>query len=91
VYYRQLKLKGLSELVPLYEEIEDDAWSYLKLYKLAKSSGMSNEQIVRAVDTVLNKLPSAIENYFQTQRKVNDLIEMEQDLSGHVEVLGGKK
>jgi predicted nuclease with TOPRIM domain len=81
----------LSELVPLYEEIEDDAWSYLKLYKLAKSSGMSNEQIVRAVDTVLNKLPSAVENYFQTQRRVNDLIEMEQDLSGHVEVLRGEK
>jgi hypothetical protein len=86
-----LKLKGLSEVASLYEKIGEDAQSYLKLYKLAKSSGMSNEQIVRAVDTVLNKLPSGDEDFYQTRKKVNDLIEMEQDLSDHIKVLKGEK
>jgi hypothetical protein len=86
-----LKLRGLSEVVSLYEKIGDDAWSYLELYKLANSSGMSNKEIVTAVDTALDKLPSAVENYFQTTRKVNELIEMEQDLSDHIKVLRGGK
>lgn len=91
LYKEYLGLKGLPEVVSLYEKIGDDAWSYLELYKLAKSSGMSNKEIVTAVDTALHKLPSAVENYFQTQRKANELIEVEQDLSNHIEVLRGEK
>jgi hypothetical protein len=90
-YKEYLRLKSLPEVVSLYDEIGGDAWSYLELYKLANSSGMSTKEIVTAVDIALNKLPSADENYFQTRRKVNDLIEMEQDLSGHIEVLRGEK
>jgi hypothetical protein len=85
-----LKLKGLSELVSLYEEIEDDAWSYLKLYKLAKSSGMSSKEIVKAVDIALNKLPSADENFFQIRKKVNELVGTERQLLDHNEVLKAK-
>jgi uncharacterized small protein (DUF1192 family) len=82
-----LKLKGLSEVASLYEKIGDDAQSYLELYKLAKSSGMSNEQIVRAVDVCLNKIPSADEDYYQTRKKVNELTQEEQYLSGVVDNL----
>jgi hypothetical protein len=90
-YKEYLKLKGLLEIVSLCEKIGDDAWSYLELYKLSNSRGMTNKEIVRAADIALNKLPSADENYFQTRKKVNDLVEMEQDLSGHIEVLRGEK
>jgi uncharacterized phage infection (PIP) family protein YhgE len=90
-YKEYLRLKSLPEVVSLCDEIADDAKSYLELYKLANSSGMSNKEVVTAVDTALNKLPSAVENYFQTTRKVNESIEMEQDLSDHIKVLRGEK
>jgi hypothetical protein len=90
-YKEYLRLKSLPEVVSLCDEIGDDAKSYLELYKLANSSGMSNKEIVTAVDTALNKLPCAVENYFKTTRKVNELIETEQDLSDHVKVLKGEK
>jgi hypothetical protein len=91
-FYREyLRLKGRSEVVSLCDKIGDDAWSYLDLYKLANSSGMSNKEIVTAVDTALNKLPSAVEDYFRTTRKVNELIEVEQDLSVNIKGLRGEK
>ena len=90
LYKEYLKLKGLPEVVSLCDEIGDDAWSYLELYKLANSSGMSNKEIVTAVDIALNKLPSADENFFQTRRKVNELVEMERQLLDHNEVLKAK-
>ena len=90
-YIEYLRLKGRSEVVSLCDKIGDDAWSYLDLYKLANSSGMSNKEIVTAVDTALNKLPSAVEDYFRTTRKVNELNEVEQDLSGNIKGLRGEK
>jgi hypothetical protein len=90
-YGEYLRLKGRSEVVSLCDKIGDDAWSYLDLYKLANSSGMSNKEIVTAVDTALNKLPSAVEDYFRTTKKVNELIEVEQDLSGNIKGLRGEK
>ncbi len=59
-YYKEyLRLIGRAEVVSLYEEIGDDAWSYLELHRFAKEKGISNEKIVRAVDTALTNLPSA--------------------------------
>jgi hypothetical protein len=57
---------------------------------LANSRGMSNKEIVTAVDAALNKLPSAEENYFQTRKKVNDLAGTERQLLSDNEVLKGK-
>jgi len=90
LYKEYLGLKGLPEVVSLYEKIGDDAWSYLKLYKLAKSSGMSSKEIVKAVDIALNKLPSADENFFQIRKKVNELVGTERQLLDHNEVLKAK-
>jgi hypothetical protein len=90
LYKEYLKLKGLSEAVSLYEKIEDDAWSYLELYKLANSSVMSNTEIVKAVDIALNKLPLADENYFRIREKANELVETELQQRHDNEVLKGK-
>ena len=69
LYKGYLKLKGLFGVVLLYEEIGEGVWSYLKLYKLGISTGNSNEEIISAVDTVLNKLPGACEALDQTRMK----------------------
>ena len=69
LYKEYLKLQGLPEVVSLCDKIGDDAWSYLELYKLANSSGMSNKEIVTAVDIALNKLPSADRELFSDQEK----------------------
>jgi hypothetical protein len=89
-YKEYLRLKSLPEIVSLCDEIGDDAKSYLELYKLANSSGMSNKEIVKAVDIALNKLPSADENFFQIRKKVNELVGTERQLLDHNEVLKAK-
>jgi predicted nuclease with TOPRIM domain len=48
---------------------------------------MSNKEIITAVDTALNKLPSADENYFQTRKKANDLVGTSRQLLDDNEVL----
>ena len=75
LYKGYLKLKGLIGVVLLYEEIGEDVWSYLDLYKLGISTGNSNKEIVSAVDTVLNKLPDAREALDQTKKEENDSFE----------------
>jgi hypothetical protein len=51
LYEDYLKLIGLAGVVSLYEKIGDDAWAYLELYILGISTGISNKEIVRCVDT----------------------------------------
>jgi predicted nuclease with TOPRIM domain len=57
---------------------------------LCNSSGMSNTEIVKAVDIALNKLPLADENYFKIRKKANELAEIEQQLRHDNEVLKNK-
>ena len=85
-----LHLQGLSDVALLCEKIGEDAWAYLDLYQLCNSSGMSNKEIVKAVDSALNKLPLADENYFKTREKVKELAETEQLLLHSNKVLKAK-
>lgn len=52
---------------------------------------MSNEQIVRAVDSTLNKLPRAEGQLHQVTREVNDVNERKRYLLRDVDFLEGKK
>jgi hypothetical protein len=89
-YMEYLHLQGFPEIVSLCDKIGEDAWAYLELYQLCNSSGMSNKEIVKAVDIALNKLPSADENFFQTRKKVDDLVGTKRQLLDHNEVLKAK-
>jgi DNA repair exonuclease SbcCD ATPase subunit len=89
-YKEYLQLKGFPEIVSLYDKTGGDAWAYLDLYQSCNSRGMSNKEIVKAVDIALNELPSADENYFQTRKKVNELAEIEQQLRHGNEALKAK-
>jgi hypothetical protein len=89
-YKKYLHLKGFPEVVSLCDKIEEDAWAYLELYQLCNSSGMSNREIIKAVDIAINKLPLADENYFKIRKKVNELAEIEQQLWHDNEVLKAK-
>jgi predicted nuclease with TOPRIM domain len=51
---------------------------------------MSNKEIITAVDTALNKLPSADENYFQIRKKVDDLVGTKRQLLDDNKVLKAK-
>ena len=89
-YKEYLHLQGFPEIVSLCDKIGEDSWAYLELYQLCNSSGMSNKEVVTAVDICLNKLPSVERNYFQIRKKVNELAGTERELLGHNEVLKGK-
>jgi hypothetical protein len=91
LYKDYLKLKGLSGVVSLHEEIGEDVWSYLELYKLGISTGFSNKEIVSAVDTALNKLPGAREALDQTKKEENDSFEKKLLLLEDIDFLEGKK
>jgi DNA-binding CsgD family transcriptional regulator len=90
LYKEYLHLQGFLEIVWLCDKIGEDAWALLELYQMCNSSGMSNKEIVKAVDIALNTLPSADENYFQTRKKVNELVGTERQLLDHNEVLKAK-
>jgi hypothetical protein len=91
LYKDYLKLTGLSGVVSLHEEIGEDVWSYLELYKLGISTGISNKEIVRAVDIALNKLPGAREALDQTKKEENDSFEKKLLLLEDIDFLEGKK
>jgi hypothetical protein len=61
------------------------------LWKFGASRGMSNEQIVKAVDSTLNKLPRAEGQPHQATREVNDVNERRRYLLRDVDFLEGKK
>jgi hypothetical protein len=90
LYKEYLHLKGYPEIVSLCDKIGEDAWAYLELYQLCNSIGMSNTEIVKAVDIALNKLPLADEKYFKIRKKINELAEIEQRLRNDNEVLKAK-
>lgn len=91
LYKDYLKLIGLSGVVSSYEKIGEDAWAYLELYKLGISTGISNKEIVSAVDTALNQLPGAREALDQTKKEENDSFEKKLLLLEDIDFLEGKK
>ena len=91
MYKDYLKLIGLAGVVSLYEKIGDDACAYLELYKLGISTGFSNNEIVRCVDTALNKIPGAREALDQTKKEENDSFEKKLLLLEDIDFLEGKK
>ncbi len=53
----------LLNLNMVYEEIKGDTASFLKLYRLSKSKGMSVKQVVDALAIANNDLPAIQEQF----------------------------
>jgi hypothetical protein len=54
-YYKEYwKLKQLNDFNKIYEEIKDDIGSFLNLYRLMKSEGMSVQHVIRPLKIANN-------------------------------------
>ena len=53
-YYKEYwNLNGLYHLSQVYEEIKDDIWSIIELFRRTRSEGLSQQQISRILKTII--------------------------------------
>jgi predicted transcriptional regulator len=58
-YYREYwKLNGLRYLNQIYEEIKEDLWSVLKLYRQVKAENMDEKHVIGLLKIANNDIPS---------------------------------
>ena len=68
-YHKEyLKLIHRDNLNQVYEEVKDDIWFLLRLYKLIKAAGMSIQHVISLLKIANNDLP-AVEYRLQELRK----------------------
>jgi hypothetical protein len=73
-YYREYwVLSGMYRLNQIYEEINDDIWSVIELYKRMKSEGLSPHQVIRILRTtrLLECKISDLENEHARLQEIN--------------------
>jgi hypothetical protein len=64
-YYTEYwNLNGLYNLNQIYEEIKEDLWSVVKLYKHMKAEDLNEQHVIRLLNIANNDLPS-VEHKFQ--------------------------
>jgi hypothetical protein len=73
-YKEYMRLKGLAQVVQLWEKIEGDVWAYLDLYDLGRLYGINNETIVKAANTALSSLPY-VEQRHRTLKKESETLQ----------------
>jgi hypothetical protein len=66
-------LNNLHDLNQVYEEIKGDIVSFLHLYKLAKSTGMNAQQVIRLLKIANNHLPTVEQRCEDLKREVCSL------------------
>ena len=72
LYNEYMKLKGLWQVSSLCENIGDDAWAYLDLYRLAHRRGLSIETVIRAI-VAFNEIPTAEQRCQHVRQEVYNL------------------
>jgi transposase len=79
-FYREYwNLKQLDDLNQVYEEIKGDIHSFVNLYKLIKSTGISSPQVIRLLSIANNDLPSVEYRYERLKRQEASLQAGNQD------------
>jgi len=73
LYKEYWSMKNLHELHQVYEEIRDDIYSFVQLYKLAKAAGMNAQQVIRLLTIANNHLPSVEQRCENLKREVASL------------------
>jgi hypothetical protein len=69
-YYREYwKLNGLNHLNLIYQEIKDDLWSVLKLYRQIKAENMDEKHMIKLLKIANNDIPSVESRYQELLRE----------------------
>ena len=95
-YYREYcTLTQLDDLNKIHQEVKDDIWYYVNLYRSAKSAGMSVRHVNSLLMIANNNLPSLEHKYESLKREVNskesekqNLAKIIQDYNDQVVALG---
>ena len=78
--YRQYwKLQQLYTLCKVYENVKDDIWSFVELYRLTKVVGMDHKHVKKLLEIANNDLPMVQARYEGLRIEV-DLLESERVL-----------
>ena len=75
VQYHQeyCRLIGQDSINQIYQEIKDDIWYFVSLYRSAKSAGMAIPNVINVLSIANNNLPSVQHKYDQLQRQIDVL------------------
>ncbi len=77
--YRQYwKLQQLYTLCKVYENVKDDIWSFVELYRLTKVVGMDHKHVKKLLEIANNDLPIVQAKYEGLRIEV-DLLESEKE------------
>ncbi len=66
-------MKALRNLNRIYEEIKNDSWLFVELYRLTKTAGMSPQHVKTLLEIANNDLQSVEPRYEELQNIVNSL------------------
>jgi hypothetical protein len=69
LYKEYWNLKNLHDLNQVYEEIKDDIYSFVKLYKLAKAVGMNTQHVGKLLGIANSYLPVVEYRYQELKRE----------------------
>jgi hypothetical protein len=73
LHQEYFKLLGCNEFTIVYLEIKDDPWPFVKLVKLVKDAGMSDDQVINLLQIVNDHLPRVTSEYEKLKAEINSL------------------
>jgi hypothetical protein len=83
--YRQYwKLQQLYTLCKVYENVKDDIWSFVELYRLTKVVGMDHKHVKKLLEIANNDLPIVQAKYEGLRREVDLLESKKEDLEKQI-------
>lgn len=78
------ELLGLNNLNQIYEEIKDDTWYLVNLYRSVKAESMDAPHVLRLLKVANKDLPSIESRYEMLKQEVNSLKEQKRNLYNQV-------
>ena len=78
------ELEGLHNLNLIYQEIKDDIWDLVNLWKSVKATGMAVQHIITLLKVASNNLPTVEYRHERLKQEVISLQERKRNLSNEV-------
>ncbi len=72
------KLQQLDRLSQLYDELREDIWPFVDLYRLSRSAGMGAPQVISCLKIANNELPR-VERLIENQRFIQTELDLEKN------------
>ena len=84
-FYKQYwKLQQLYSLYQVHEQVKENIWTFVELYRLVKAAGMDIKHVIRLLEIANNDLPSIQAKYEGLRREVNLLESKKQSLEKEI-------